>query len=286
MMHEYTESLFENIMESIDSFEEIRYPIYVPSKNRPKRVTLKLLDDMKVNYYLVIEPQDYDMYVESLDSEYMTILVLPENDRGIAYVRNFCKQHSIENSHKWHWQLDDNILDFLIRKDDKNVKYDGRSLLSASEHLAHKFDNVGILGLCHRAFAFTKTNNIDINLQIYSCALIKNSLDINYRYGVVEDTDYSLQVLSKNECTLLLNRFIIDKQTTSTNSGGNDNSDEWRLKRAKGLQKYWPRAFKITHQYGRVKVKPSKIWKTFKQMPKGPGVDLNGNTLESFFENA
>jgi len=285
MKHEYTEALSDSIMGSIESFEEIHYPIYVLSKNRPKRVTLKLLDDMKVNYYLVIEPQDYDKYTEVLESEYMSIVVLPENDRGISYVRNYCKQHSIENSHKWHWQIDDNIQNFYIRKDDKNVKHDGRNLLSATECLSHRFDNVGIIGLCHKGFAFAKKNNIDINKQVYSCVLVKNAVDINWRDDVVEDTDYSLQVLSNRQCTLLLNRMLIDKHTTSTNSGGNDNTDDWRLKRSKGLQKYWPGAFEITHQYGRVKVKPSRIWRTFRHMPSGPSVDLNENTLELFFEN-
>jgi hypothetical protein len=53
--------------------------------------------------------------------------------------------------------------------------------------------------------------------------------------------------------------------------GGNteiEYSGTKRLKRALGLQAMWPGVFKIYILDGlRVKVKPSQIWKQFKQQP-------------------
>ena len=284
MKHEYTESLYDNILKSLEDYKEVQYPVYILSKGRTDGATMKLLDKIGLKYYLVVEPQEYMKYSSTLKIDPARLVPLLDNDRGVSFARNYCKRHSKLKGHAFHWQIDDNIQNFCIRQNNKNVKYEGVNLLAAAEHVMNQFDNVGILGLCHVGFAFAKANHIDINKQVYSCVLVKNSLDIEWRENVVEDTDYSLQVLSLNECTLLMNRFLIDKQTTSTNSGGNDNSDEWRLNRSKGLQKLWPGAFEITHQYGRVKVKPSRIWSTFKHMPRGPNIDLNPITLEEFFD--
>ena len=179
--------------------------------------------------------------------------------------------------------MDDNIRDFRIRVNNTNVKYSAKNILSASETYVREYDNIGILGLCHVGFAFARNNEVDVNKQVYSCVLVNNEVIANWRPDVVEDTDYSLQVLEREYCTLLLNRFCIGKEVTSTNSGGNDNSNKWRMKRSLGLQKHWPGAFKITEQYGRVKILPSRIWKRYTHMPRGQKIDLNGNDLSNFF---
>lgn len=273
-------SIYKKISESLSEYETIEYPVYVPSKDRPKSKTVNNLVESKIPHYLVIEPQDIEKY--EITSEYTTLLVMPENDRGIAYVRNFCKEHSILNSHRYHWQLDDNILNFRVRQNNKNIKHDCRNLLSASEYIMNLFDNVGALGLCHTCFAFSKKVDVAFNKQTYSCVLVNNELDIKWRDNVAEDTDYSLQVLSEGYCTIVLNRILINKQVSSANSGGHKNTDDCRMNRALGLQKYWPGAFVVTREYNRVKIKPSRIWKTFTQMPKGPELDLNESSIEKF----
>jgi hypothetical protein len=88
-----------------------------------------------------------------------------------------------------------------------------------------------------------------------------------WRKGLVEDTDYSLQVLTLGFCTVLFNTLLIEKEKTMKMSGGNTELEyggDGRMNRSIGLQKMWPEAFKITFQYGRPKVLPSRIWRTFK----------------------
>ena len=276
MKHDVLEKYARGLLDNIDSYNMVQYPIYIPSKARPKKITAQALEDSGLNYFMVVEPQDYESYLE-------VFVKMPLNDQGIYYVRNFCKAHSALNDWEYHWQVDDNIKDFRIRVNNKNVKHSAKNILSAAETYVREYDNIGILGLCHVGFAFARNNEVDINKQVYSCVLVNNFVQVHWRDEVVEDTDYSLQVLEKGWCTLLLNRFCIGKETTSTNSGGNDNSDEWRLKRSLGLQKYWPGAFKITEQYGRVKILPSRIWSRYTHLPKGEKVDLNGNDLSNFF---
>ena len=86
------------------------------------------------------------------------------------------------------------------------------------------------------------------------------------------------------ETQILLNKPIEFSHKAKKDNGGNDNSDSWRLNRSLGLQNYWPEAnFKITREYGRVKIKPSQIWKKFTHMPKGSNIDFNDNDLSEFF---
>lgn len=257
----------------------VKYPIYIPSKGRHTCVTAKVLEESGLNYLIVVEPQDYEQY--SIYHKHDKLICLEKDNQGIPYVRNFCKEHS---NAKYHWQFDDNIRSFKVRKDGKNIKEDPSKLISIIETFTNQFENIGISGFSHDIFAWTKKYPIDINKQCYSGVLINNDNGVKWRDNVVEDTDYSLQILSKEYCTLLFNTLLIAKEATKKGNGGNDNSDTWRLNRSLGLQKYWPEAnFKITREYGRVKVKPSQIWKKFTHMPKGSNIDFNDNDLSEFF---
>jgi hypothetical protein len=254
--------------------EFTNYPIYVPSKGRADvAMTIKILTEERLHFYVVIEKEDFESYIESEKfciSE-SQILVLPSSNQGIAYVRNFCKDHATKAGHEYHWQIDDNIKAFKKMIDLKKVATQSLELFREVENYVGRYSNIGIAGLKHIAFAFAAKDTFSLNKQCYSCVLVKNSIDIFWRKGLVEDTDYSLNLLSKGFCTLTFNRLVIDKAATLKMKGGNteiEYSGVKRLKRALGLQAMWPGVFKIvTLGDLRVKVKPSQVWKQFKQQP-------------------
>ena len=62
--------------------------IYVISKGRPNGKTFDILRRANEPYVVVVEPQDEAMYRKA---GHKNIEVLPENDRGVAYVRNYVK---------------------------------------------------------------------------------------------------------------------------------------------------------------------------------------------------
>jgi len=277
--NEYLEYLGEEIMDTFSEWTEVKYPIYVPSKGRSSvKLTTKALDDAELNYLVVIEPQDVDDYKKEYPSE--KLLVMDKNDMGIAYVRNYCKQHSKD---KFHWCIDDNIKDFKIRENDKNVTKPTRNVLGAAERYIKQFDNIGAVSLSHHMFAFAKNSHVSVNKQVYSCALINNDLDIWYRNDCVEDTDYSMQILTKGYCTILYNKLLMNKAATRQYKGGNTDSEyagEGRLKRSQGLQNHWPGDFKVVKKKEEWRIAPSRVWDKFTQMPKGPHINLNKNTLQ------
>lgn len=248
----------------------LKYPIFIPSKNRAQyKYTTKVLDESNVSYFVVIEPQDYEEY--SKEYSQSKLIVMPENNQGIAYARSFCKKTSIHMGSKYHYQIDDNIRNFAKRENNKNIKCSALDCLLPLEKYVNDYVNIGLTGLSHIMFAFAKKNELDLNKQIYSCFLVNNSIDLYWKKDTIEDTDYSLNILSRNYCTVLFNRLLMNKLATMTIKGGNTDSEhagDGRMKRSLQLQSDWPQAkFQITNQYNRVKIKHSRIWQTFKQMP-------------------
>lgn len=276
----------EMTLSEVEDSEDINtYPIYVPSRCRAeiKNFTVDALKESGLNYYIVVEPREYEEYIKYNDPK--MVLSMEESDQGIAYARNFCKRHSIESGFSHHWQIDDNIKNFAKRVNNKNVPCSAKECIVPVEKTVNQYENIGLAGLSHILFAFSKSCAIDINKQIYSCFLVKNDVKSDWRPKTIEDTDYSLQVLSLGFTTVMFNRMLMNKATTMTVKGGNTDSEhagQGRMIRSVQLQKDWPQAnFKIGFKHNRVKIFPSKVWRTFKQVPLKNGQKCI--TVENFF---
>jgi hypothetical protein len=247
-----------------------RYPIYIPSKGRSEtNLTPKILLNEGLQFYLVVEPKDYDEYQKHFDPN--IILVLPKNDGGVGYVRRFIKEHSTKNGDRYHWQIDDNIKGFKVRMNNKNETSTANNNLTLVEDFIDSHDNVGIGGLRHIVYAWTKTEDYTYNQQCVSCVIINNDIQSNWRDDVIDDTDFSLQVLNEGFSTIIFNKLVMDKLPMKKLSGGCTelyyNDDTIRNRRQQRLKELWPNVFEIVIKNGVSRVKPSKIWRTFKQRP-------------------
>lgn len=243
------------------------YPIYVPSKGRA--ATIQTTDALKgLNFFVVVEPQDYDDYKLIFSPD--NLLVMPENDKGIAYVRNFCKEHAASNGHKYHWQVDDNIKSFALRQNDKNVKCKAADAFAIIEKTVEQFDGIGAAGMKHQAFAFAERNDIGYNRQVYTCMLLSTEPKAKFRDGLIEDADYNLQILFDGYSVVLFNRVVMNKTTSMVLKGGNteiSHANGGREKRAIATQKQWPEVFRLKDSKDGPRLAPSRIWSTFQQRP-------------------
>lgn len=89
------------------------HPVYIISKGRwESRMTSIALEEMKVPYRIVIEPQEYEKYASVIDPKKILQLPFSNLGQGSIPARNFVWEHSISEGHKWHWILDDNITKF------------------------------------------------------------------------------------------------------------------------------------------------------------------------------
>lgn len=243
-----------------------QFEIYIPSKARSEySLTARALNKSNLKFKIVIEPQDESSYLKIFEKN--RLLIMDKNNQGIAYVRSWIKRHSQSKGEQAHWQLDDNISNFRIRTSNKNSKVDAIDVISPIEEFYLRYTNIGICGACHTAFAFSKNCDIAINQQCYSAVLINNQNQIYWRPNLIEDTDYSLQLLYANWRTVLFNRLLIEKPTTMAIPGGNTDSEysgNGRWKRTIGLINAWPKIkFKTNIKSGQIKVAGNQIWQTF-----------------------
>jgi hypothetical protein len=244
-----------------------RYPIYVPSKGRADCcLTARFFDNDGVPFVLVVEKSERDKYAKEFGSE--RVLVLPFENRGsVIPARNWIKEHATAEGHFRHWQFDDNIRGIHRLYRGERLPCCAGAALRATEDFTDRYENVAVSGLNYKGFAFgSVVTPFFLNVHVYSCSLILNSLPNEWRGRYNEDTDYCLQVLSDGWCTLLINSFLADKATTMTMKGGNTDElyqDDGRLMMARSLERLWPGVVDTRRRFGRPQHVVKDAWKKF-----------------------
>ena len=207
-----------------------RHPVYIVSKGRSDTmITSKSLSRMKVNHYIVIEPQDKEPYEKALDKfnirDYVTLIVAPFSNHGDGpgRARNFAWDHSISIGAEKHWVLDDNISDFYRLHQNYRIRVESGVIFKAAEDFIDRFDNVPISGFQYRFFIAPNQSYPPYvkNTRIYSTLLIDNNCKHRWRGRYNEDTDICLRVLKDGDCTIQFNAFLQGKAATQTVKGGN-----------------------------------------------------------------
>jgi len=237
-----------------------RYPVYVISKGRSDCcLTAKFLLKDSMPFYLVVEPQEHDLYAAFIPKA--KILPLPFSNLGLGSIpaRNWVWGHAIASGSSRHWVLDDNIQSIKRRHQGLRIICDSGAALRACEDFVDRYENIAVSGMNYVMFAGRgmsegKLPPFRVNVHIYSCLLILNSITQRWRGRYNEDTDLCLQVLSAGWCTLAFNAFLIKKMRTMTMKGGNTTElykGDGRLKMARSLERLWPGVVTIGRRYGR-----------------------------------
>ena len=253
-----------------------RYPIYIPSKGRAgESQTAKMFDRSGTDYRVVVEPQDIDAYSKVIKRD--RLIVLPKNDQGLVYARNFCKDHSIKAGADRHWQFDDDIM--VMRRLFKGYRLpvEASIALAIAEDFTDRYENIAITSFNHIGFlpcngsSQTQWPPFYLNVRCYTCFLVLNSLPNRWRFRYNEDTDMTLQVLADGWCTILFN--ALHMQTGATNSGGKVTTkkggqeevyaNDGRLKMARDLERVWPGVVTTRRKFGRPQHKVKDNWRKF-----------------------
>lgn len=234
----------------------MKYPIYIPSKGRFKtRLTAKALDSMDTNYFMVVEPSEYEEYVKRNLPE--RILILPKDNMKLIGARNWIKAHSIRNGHEKHWQIDDNINKFSRMNRNLQVEVKSDGIFCAAEDFCDRFENVPFAGFQYDFFAISKNPNpaFVINTRIYSCTLVDNKFNYAWRSIYNDDTDVCIRALKNGLCTILFYAFLQHKAPTMSVKGGNTESlyliEDGRLKMAQALAELHPDIASVKQIFGR-----------------------------------
>jgi len=113
----------------IEEYDKVRWPIYIPSKGRFDREGVtRFLDADRLPYHVVVEPHERIAYASRFGAA--RVLTLPQSNCGIAYSRNFIREDAERWGKDYHWQIDDDIFAFLLRRDRKRVVVSIRNALA------------------------------------------------------------------------------------------------------------------------------------------------------------
>lgn len=245
-------------------------PIFIVSKNRwDKCLTAQALDIMGVHYKIVVEKQQLKEYANNFGRD--KVLVIPEHyfyeyevmddlgntkSVGPGAARNFAMDKSIGDGYDYHWVMDDNLHDF--HRLHKNEKIPVRCDLPfiATQDFVARFSNVPLAGLNYYSFckATDKVPPFVANTRIYSCLLVKNDIGLRWRGRYNEDTDLSLRVLKRGDCTIQMNAFLCGKVTTQRMKGGNTDefySNEGTKPKSDMLVQMHPDVAKVVWKFNR-----------------------------------
>lgn len=246
----------------------------MPSKGRASiRLTAAALQRDGVPFYFVVEPQEEKVYRENFpDADY---LVLPDNDRGLVFARNWIKEHSTANGDERHWQIDDNISAFCRMYRGRSIRCDANIALVVAEDFADRYENVALAGLNYHAFVIGSKSQppFCLNVHVYSCTLVLNAIPNRFRPApggerapANEDVDMCLQVLADGWCTVLINAFMVEKRNTMTVKGGQTDvvyKNDGRLEMARALERVWPGVVRTARRFKRPQHVVAGAWRYF-----------------------
>ena len=249
---------------------DVRFPVYVPSKGRAdKGMTGAMFDAAAVPFRFVVEPQDEDAYSEAWGEE--RVLLLPDNDQGLVYSRNWIKRYSTEQGELRHWQFDDDVKVMIRVHRGFRIPVDASVALQVLEDFVLRYSNVALASF-NSEFFVPQTGSFAkkwppfyLNARCYTCFLIDNSIPHAWRGRYNEDTDMTLQVLSAGLCSVLLNAFCIRTPTTMSQAGGQTDiyEGDGRLHMAQEMEKQWPGVVEVKRKFGRPQHHVKGLWQKF-----------------------
>ncbi len=240
--------------------QTLKYPIYIVSKGRWKNpMTAKKFLRDGVPFFVVVEPQEYGLYCQSVGEKH--VLKLPFSNLGLGSypARNFCWDHAMAAGYAKHFIFDDNINGFDRLNNGVRRMCDCWEPILTLQDFTDRFQKVGISGFNYDGFVTRETKKpFSINSHVYSGMLINNKLPFRWRMKYNEDVDLCLRALHNKWSTILLNVFLINKvSTTAKMAGGNqselykNNDHHKKMLKTKSLELVWPQYVKTVFRFGR-----------------------------------
>lgn len=216
------------------------FPILIPSKNRPDKKLFSILAGEQLDFKIIVEPQDQAKY-EAWDKH---LLILPENNRGVSYARNYCLQYARKYLSDWFWMIDDDLTKFChFNPNEKKVTT--KQALELSESLFLPLDNIAQASLEYRQYAWGHNIPLKFNSYCNACVclnIVKTKL-FNYKESLKmkEDKDFSLQILTSGYRNVRTAQIAFQTPNIGSNPGGCHEIYKPNIEKAESLKlcKIW-----------------------------------------------
>jgi len=267
-----------------------KYPVYIVSKGRyDKPITAKMFLRDGVDFKILVEPQEYELYCDSVGREKVIKLPFSNLGKGSYPARNHAWELAKENGDERHWVFDDNIYRARMYVKGKKVPINSRKAIEIVEEFTDRYENIGISGFNYQYFVVPRSTDkkpFYLNVHVYSCMLIKTDVEYRWRLKYNEDVDLNLQFLTNNYCTVLFNSLMMDKVSTVAKlKGGNQdelykgNAKEKKVLKARSLEEMWPDYVKTIIRFNRPHHHVD--WKRHFKQPLKRRKDIDWNNIKS-----
>ena len=194
--------------------------VAIPSKGRPSTKVYKLLGDFNVTHF--VEPQDADAYKAQ---GVPNVHILPSNNQGIAFVRNYIIKYHQAKGINWLWMMDDDITGYGIAKAGKTIKGDHTVLSDFHSRVQqYKFPINGI-NYCQYAWSYStgKTRYMINRKPAEVCTLLylpKITWQYRSRLNLKEDRDFCMQAIQHSSGILFDSHSWFNAPGVGSNAGG------------------------------------------------------------------
>jgi len=171
--------------------------ICIPSKGRSRTWTYKWLQEGGHTVHHFVEPQDEREYREA---GVPNLVIIPDNDRGLMYVRNYILDWAKERNLDWIWILDDDITQL-------GIAINGIRNVMQAETLDILFNNVfkyqfPVNGMNYPNFAWAASKlkrRYAINARVVDCCVLLYLPKITWRFReefvTKGDRDFCMQAI-------------------------------------------------------------------------------------------
>ena len=229
----------------------IRYPIYIPTFDRPNNLTSRELSRLKVPHTVVKKTHDPTEFKHKSESVERFIDV---DDRTFSSTeqRNAALDDAQKNGHEYAWLFDDNIRTFRLLSEGRKIHV-GRDAISLVEQMMACCENVAIGGMeyTHHLRPNMKKPAFMMNRLIYSAMLVR----VDYRFEGLwnEDVDICIRAMQNGHGTFKTNCVTCDKVPTGRAKGGNQKlySGKGHIRKTVYLRRKYPDMVNIVNKYGR-----------------------------------
>ena len=240
--------------------------VFVPSKNRPNTKIVERWKGAGITPLIFVEPQDAEAYAG------LPIEVLPKDNQGLVYSRNYILEYARTTGQKWFVMCDDDIENFSEVRNGRAKTGDASIVLKAWE-LAKKY-NLGMTGLAYRQYGWSEKKPVRINTKLPEVCVIMQTerLPHSYRHWLElkEDRDFAMRAIQSKANVAVCSRFCVQVPNIGSNEGGlyEAYQDDARyLEVIKRFVKEWPKYSRIVKRKGRfdLKIEPRKLAKDTQQ---------------------
>jgi hypothetical protein len=197
---------------------------FIPTKGRVNTKTYKLFQDVGIEVFHFIEPQEIDVY------DVPNKISILENNKGIGYVRNFMLNYARKNNYDWVLICDDDVVSFGIYNG-KTIKKDASiwiEILKKAKQLPFE-----LIGINYTQHAWHEKTKYSINKKFAEVCVLMNVSKIKWDYrtefNLKEDRDFALQTIKNGNGILRFNHYWFSCPDVGTNYGGLH--DEYKAKK-------------------------------------------------------